>query len=129
LKKNIDSINFHDSYITGLEFKTLNDHFDYFIINLESDDFIETFESNKIRINFKDCFQVKINAQMWVTGRDSVRKIERQNNSQWINEVEELNTKGFGPRASELNHFLIELNISSSVIEVLTKEIEIEAIE
>jgi histone deacetylase complex regulatory component SIN3 len=128
LKENIDSINFHDSFITGLELKTLNDHFDYFIINLESDDFIETFESNKIKINFKDCFQVKINAQMWITGRDSVRKIERQNNSQWINEVEALNAKGFGPTASELSHFHIELNISGSVIEVLAKNIFIEAI-
>jgi hypothetical protein len=119
---------FHDAKINGLEMKTIKDHFDYFAIELESDGFIEFFNSNRIKINFIDCFKVVINAQMWIEHKDSVRCILQHTNSLLLSDVEELNKKGFGPKVNELIHLEIELNISNTKIDVVAKNVEIEVV-
>jgi hypothetical protein len=123
-----EKITFHDAQINGLEMKTIIDHFDYFTIDLESDVFIEFFNSNRIKINFIDCFKVVLNAQMWIAGKDSVRGILKHTNSLLLSDVEELNKNGFGPKVNELIHLEIELNISNTKIDVVAKNVEIEVV-
>lgn len=126
--KDLNEIAFHDANVLGLEIKTINDHFDCILITLESSEFMNSYRTSTIKLVFRDCFKAQFNLQMWIVGKDSVRSFDLIKDSNWIPEVEKLNKDGYGPKASDLKHFHLNLNTSNSSIDILAKEVDIKPI-
>ncbi len=121
----INQIDFHDTFINGIEISTIQDHFDHIVIQLESTRFMSDFGTPTIGIIFEECFMADLKLQMWITGKDTVRHHTVFEDSPLLQQVEALNSRGMGPKAGELIHFQMELNTSGSVLDILAKSITI----
>jgi hypothetical protein len=123
----IDKLPLHDSYILGIDIKTNTDHFDTITITLESSAYIDLYQTKTIKLNFKDCFKAKLDLQMWISGKDSIRSLDVLNEEKSIVLVNPVN-KEFGPSANDLVHYHINLNISNSNIDIWAKDLEIKPV-
>ena len=125
---NLKDVYLHDAYISGLEIKTVNDHFDYIAINLESSEFKDEYGTDKIKVVFEGCYKAKLNLQMWISGTDSIRNCYYKEESDWLKDVQTLHYRGLLPKSKEFKHIIFELNTSGSVIEILASYIKIESL-
>lgn len=123
---NIESMSLHDAYMTGVKISTIKDHFDCVIIELEGADFRERFGTEKVRLSFEGCYRAQFNMQMWICGKDSVRRLSAIDCSEWLDEVAGLRDKGLLPQTVRFRHFSLELNTSGSTIEILAIDVNIE---
>lgn len=121
MKDNLSKITLHDAVILGLSVSTNEDHFDKLSIMLESNDFTRLFGSSKIQINFLDCFRVKLNLQMWIVGKDSIRDFEVMLESNLLAEIQNFDKL----KIPELKHYHFNLNVSNSNIDILAKDTDI----
>jgi len=121
----IDNLNLHDSTILEICFQSKNDFNDYIKIIIESNNFIEEFKTKQIELIIDNCFKVKANMNMWITGKDTIRSFEIHKNSDWI--IEEKEKNKLTPK--HIKHAVLELNTSGSLLNFLiTKDIEISPI-
>lgn len=130
MKEILNTHSFHDAYIISFECKTIEDYFDYCSVMLKSEDFVEVFGAQSIKVVFKGIFKIISNLQMWVCGDDSIREFYVVKDSSELRELENLKTKGFIPKVdSNFTHFKITLNTSGSVIEIVAQDFIIEMLD
>lgn len=122
----LEVISFHDVYILGISIYTEKDHFDNINLFLESDNFIDKYETDKVTIEFKECFKAKLLLQMWICGKDSINKMEiKEVATNNCREFFQMKEKGFFKENINFNQCEITLNTSSSKIEIFAKEVRI----
>jgi hypothetical protein len=118
----INDLNLHDAIILELSFQSNNDYNDCIKIFIKSINFIKVYKTEYIELTIEECFKVKANMNMWITGQDSIREFQVYKKSNWIDE--ELKTNKLTPKC--LNHAILELNTSASKFEFLiTKDIRV----
>ena len=122
----ITDVSLHDAYITGVDVRTLDDHFDYIAMYIETTELVDDFDTNKIKIVFEGCYKAQFGLQMWIKGKDTIRSHCYYNDSEWIKEIQTLHDKGVLPKNYKFKHFSLELNTSASTIEILARDIKIE---
>lgn len=117
-----NNLELHDSYFIEMKFESIKDFNDRISIILESDNFMNTYETRRIMLVLEDCFKIVLNLNMWVSGKDTVKDYNISNSSDWLNtELENCKIK-----PKETQHFKLELNTSGSIFNFLiSKEITI----
>lgn len=115
-------LDLHDAQILEIYFQSKVDFNDCIKIVLESENFKKVFNTRKIELQIEECYKAKINVNMWISGKDTVRDFEIYDSSDWIKEEREKNNT----IPKNIKHFVLELNTSGSVLDFLiTKEINI----
>ncbi len=122
---NISNITFHDAFITEVQIMTLDNHFDYVSLTLEALEFRERYNADKIKLIFDGCYKARLDLQMWILGKDTIRNCYCKKESDLLNQVDVLISKGLLPNNSKFKHFSIELNTSGSTIDILAKSAKI----
>lgn len=110
----------HDAKVLGFEVATCQDHFDTIIVTIESTEFLKVYESEKVKVIFKDCYKAQMDLQMWIVGIDTLRSFEIVKDSSLL--PDESTCIG----ASQFKHYRLNLNTSNSTIEIVAKAVEVQ---
>ncbi|MHB8125650.1 MAG: hypothetical protein ACYDEJ_08440 [Desulfitobacteriaceae bacterium] len=123
---NVEELSFHDVYIIGINFSTKKDHFEQISIFLESEDFVSDFGTDKVILEFSDCYRANLQLQMWISGKDSIREFRfLDSSSAELKKINEMKEKGLIKKDDIFKHCEIILNTSFGKIEILAKEVSL----
>ena len=115
---NIEKINFHDAIIENIILSSDNDFIDKIEIIVKT-------SNERISLLFSDCFSVKCDFNLWISGMDSIRECYYELSDEYINTLAELRKKGFMPFENQFKFFKIVTNTSNSIIEIVYKDVDI----
>ena len=123
---NLEELNFHDVYIIGINISTKKDHFEQLSIFLESEDFVADFGTDKLILEFSDCYKANLQLQMWISGKDSIRELKFvDSSSDELKKINQMKEKGLIKKDDIFKHCEIILNTSSGRIEILAKDVRL----
>jgi len=111
-------IDLHDAKIIEFVFKSISDFNDLITIDLKSDSFESTFNTDKIQLQIRECYKARIEFNMWIAGSDTIRRVEILRHSEWIET--ERRKDDFGPK--DIKHLIVELNTSASMLQFLLSQ-------
>lgn len=94
--------------VSGIEIKSVEGHFDYITILLESPDFVELLGSNRIRLVFSGCSELRCN----------------------MSEGPKETLRSFYVRDSSNDHgrirYGVELNESGTMLEIMSRAVQVQ---
>ncbi len=126
MKISINQLQWHDAKIVSFALKSIKDSFDLLTLTLESEAFLNVFGKQEILLVISNCYKVRADLNLWITGKDSILKAEIKKKSSWIDEEKRRFVNGFGPPT--IFHFEITTNTNSKIEALLTEEECIEVI-
>jgi hypothetical protein len=126
---NIQELSFHDVYILNINLNTKKDFFDQIKIFLKSADFIPHLGTDKVILEFSECYKANLQLQMWIGGKDTIRELRFMDSSDELSKINEMKEKGLIRKEDSFKHCEIILNTSSSKIDILAKEVKLEKFE